>query len=88
MVFDWSKTICQCSSGMPIISQMIRSGRRAAASVTKSHGPVVSRSPTTSPATRSTASSSSLTRRGVKPDDTMERSLLWRGSSIEIIDPK
>ena len=39
MMLDWSNTKSWCEDGIPIRSQTMRSGRRAATSVTKSHSP-------------------------------------------------
>ena len=39
MMLDWSNTKSCCEAGTPIKSQTMRSGSRAAMSVTKSHSP-------------------------------------------------
>ncbi len=81
-------TISCASPGMPIISQMIFSGSRAATLGTKSHGPVASRSSTIAAAARRTSSSNFAISRGLNARETIRRSRACRGSSMLIIEPK
>ncbi len=84
----WSKMYSLSSRGMPIMSQMIRSGIGAATSVTKSHEPFAATSRTTSLAMSWTYSSMRATIRGVKPLLTRRRSFVCRGASMLIIEPR
>ena len=71
--FDSSNIRGQSASGMPIISQIISSGSRAAMSSTKSHSPLSTTSSTMRAARRSIESSSAWIVRGVKPRLTRRR---------------
>ncbi len=85
------KICCSSAAGMPIISQMICSGRGAATSVTKSHSPSGKRSSrpsTIEVAFSCTYCSTRVISFGVKPLDTIERSRKCFGSSMAIIEPK
>ena len=73
---------------MPIMSQMISSGRREATSVTKSQPPDDATRSITSLATSSMRSSIDVIMRGLKAADTMRRRRAWRGLSMLIMDPK
>ena len=73
---------------MPIMSQMISSGRRAATSTTKSHPPCSATRLITLLATNSIRSSMLLIMRGLKAAETMRRSRAWRGLSMLIMEPK
>ena len=73
---------------MPIMSQMISSGSRAATSTTKSHPPRGATRSMTSSATSSMRSSIDLIMRGLKAADTMRRRRAWRGLSMLIMEPK
>ena len=88
ITFVRSNTNSSWLRGMPIMSRMIRSGSRAATSVTKSPSPRSAISSTISAATPSTSAFISPSCRGVNPRDTMRRMRAWRGSSRLIIDPK
>ena len=88
MTFVRSNTNSSWLRGMPIMSRMIRSGSRAATSVTKSPSPRSAISSTISAATPSTSAFISPSCRGVNPRDTMRRMRACRGSSRLIIDPK
>ncbi len=73
---------------MPIMSQMISSGRRAATSTTKSHPPWDATRSMTSLAWSSIRSSIDLIMRGLNAAETMRRSRAWRGLSMLIMEPK
>ena len=88
IVLEQRSTSGSSERGTPIISQMIRSGKGAATSVTKSNSPCRAAASTVSRATRSIESSMDWTRRGLKALDTMRRSRVWRGLSVEIIPEK
>ena len=88
MMLVLARTMPYWSSGMPIMSQMIFSGNRAATFATKSHGPVASRSSTVEAATRRTSSSNFAISRGLNARETIRRSRACLGSSMLIIEPK
>ena len=88
MMLVLARTMSYWSSGMPIMSQMIFSGSRAATFATKSHGPVASRSSTVEAATRRTSSSNFAISRGLNARETIRRSRACLGSSMLIIEPK
>ena len=88
MMLVLARTMSYWSSGMPIMSQMIFSGSRAATFGTKSHGPVASRSSTIAAAARRTSSSNLAISRGLNARETIRRSRACLGSSMLIIDPK
>ena len=73
---------------MPIISQMISSGSRAATSTTKSHPPRPATRSMTESATNSMCSSMLLIMRGLKAAETMRRKRACRGLSVLIMEPK
>ena len=91
MVFVQLKIISSSDSGMPIMSQIICKGIRAATSCTKSHcfsGKRSNmRSITAAERTR-TDSSSAVISFGVNPFETMERKRKCLGSSMLIMEPK
>src|SRR5215468_6972191 len=70
------------------MSQMISSGSAAAMSLTKSHSPRGATASTMRRARSRTISSTRATVRGVNPLLTSRRSLVWRGASMLIIEPK
>ena len=88
MTFESSNMRRLSASGMPIMSQMIFSGSVAAISCTKSQAPAGATSATMRRAWARTFSSSAATMRGVKPRFTSLRSLVCRGASMLIMDPK
>ena len=88
MMLDWSNTKSWCEAGIPIRSHTIRSGRRAATSVTKSHSPRSQTSSTIIEAWSCTESSSRASIRGVNPADTSRLSRAWRGSSMAMMELK
>ena len=73
---------------MPIMSQMISSGSRAATSTTKSQPPRSATLSITSSARSSIWSSIDLIILGLNAADTMRRRRAWRGLSMLIMDPK
>lgn len=83
ITFVRSNTNCSWLRGMPIMSRMIRSGRRAATSVTKSHVPRSAISSTISRATPSASAFISPSCLGVKPRDTMRRMRAWRVVEVD-----
>ena len=88
MTFVRSKMNFSWLRGMPIRSTMIRSGRMAATSVTKSPSPRSITSSRIPAAVASTSPFIASSCRGVKPRETMRRSRAWRGSSMLMIDPR
>ena len=88
MMFERVKIVSYSLGGMPIMSQMILRGSRAATSITKSPPPLARISSRISAATRCTSSSIFLSIFGVNAALTILRIRAWRGSSILIIEPK
>ncbi len=91
MVFVQLKIISSSDSGMPIMSQMIWRGMRAATSRTKSHRLSGKRSNMRSMTVRErtrTDSSSAPISFGVNPFATIDRRRKCLGSSMLIIEPK
>src|SRR5271166_4624331 len=78
MMLVLARTMSYWSSGMPIMSQMIFTGSRAATFATKSHGPVASRSSTVEAAARRTSSSNFAISRGLNARETIRRALRRR----------
>ena len=91
IVFVHSNICRSSSAGMPIISQIICNGNRAAIASTKSNSWSANSSMTESIIVRAftfTYSSMRAISRGVKPFETIERSRKCFGSSMLIIEPK
>ena len=83
-----SNTVLNSDRGMPIMSQITRSGNGAEIVSTRSTSPFSHMSSMTSVQMRSTESSTDSSRRGVKARETMPRWRACRGSSMLMNDPK
>ena len=82
MSFDQSKTLRRSSWGTPISSAIACSGSSAATSVTKSPLPLASASAMIRSARAVSAARRLPIARGVKPRETMPRSLVCCGGSM------
>ncbi len=88
ILFVASSTVRYSLRGMPIMSQMIRSGNGCAMSATKSVSPFSHMASITSSAMTATSSITFDSCLGVNRRETMPRKRAWRGSSIVMNDPK
>ena len=83
-----SSTVSNSLRGMPIMSQMMRSGNGREIASTRSTSPFSHISSITSVQTVSTESSTACSSRGAKERPTMPRWRAWRGLSMAMNDPK